>query len=272
MGILPQSHRGFVGLRYSHKSYDSHLNSASLQSREDFWKTELWARAFPFKRVQVLAFVPYNFNQQTIKKTGQQKDLQGLGDISALVNYNVLNTMTDTIPHRFFHNLLVGGGVKLPTGRYRYDLYSDLEVANPNFQLGTGSVDFMINLVHTMRHKSWGLNTDFSYKINTQNSNEHRFGNRIVSNISALYFQRLGDVVTLIPNAGITYENSGLDSKSGVKNPQTGGDILLGSYGLESYFKRISMGISYQVPIAQKLANGELRANNRLNVHFTVML
>ena len=272
LGILPQAHRGFVGLRYGYKSYDSHINSVSSQTHEDFWKTELWARAFPFKKVQVLAFMPYNFNKQTIQKTGQQTDLQGLGDISILANYNMLNTMTDTIQHQFFHNLMIGGGVKLPTGRYKYDLYNDTEVGNPNFQLGTGSLDFMLNLVYTLRHKSWGLNTDLSYKINTENSDKYRFGNRIITNISALYFIRLGDQKTLMPNVGISYENGNLDTKSGVKNIRTGGEALLGSYGLESYFKKFSMGVNYQVPIAQNLSNGELRANNRLNVHFTVML
>ena len=272
LGILPQSHRGFVGLRYSHKSYDSHINSVSSQTQEDFWKTELWARAYPFKKVQVLAFIPYSFNKQTIKKNGQQTDLQGFGDASMLINYNILNTMTDTIPHRFFHNFLVGGGVKLPTGRYQYDLYSDTEVGNPNFQLGTGSLDFMLNLVYTLRHKNWGLNSDFSYKINSQNSNEYRFGNRMTANVSTLYFIRLGDQKTLMPNAGVTYENGNLDSKSGVKNIRTGGESLLGSYGLESYFKGFSVGVNYQIPIAQNLSNGELRANNRLNLHFTVML
>ena len=272
LGILPQGHRGFVGLRYGYKSYDSHLNSVSSQTHEDFWKTELWARAYPFKKVQVLAFVPYNFNRQTVQKTGQKTDLQGLGDISLLVNYNILNTMTDTIPHQFFHSFMVGGGVKLPTGRYKYDLYNDTEIGNPNFQLGTGSLDFMLNVVYTLRHKSWGLNTDLSYKINTQNSDEYRFGNRTTANVSALYFIRLGDQKTLMPNAGISYENGDLDAKSGVKNIRTGGEALLGSYGLENYFKKFSMGINYQIPIAQNLSNGELRANNRLNVHFTVML
>lgn len=79
-------------------------------------------------------------------------------------------------------------------------------------------------------------------------------------------------MVMVIPNAGITYENGALDSKSGVKNIRTGGEALLGSYGLESYFKKFSMGINYQVPMAQNLVNGELRANNRLIIHFTVML
>lgn len=271
-GIMPQSHRAFVGLRYGQKSYDSRLNSLSSQTHEDFWKTELWARAFPFKKVQVLAFVPYNFNRQTILKTGNQLDLQGLGDISTYWHYNLLNTITDTIPHKVYHNLLIGGGVKLPTGRYQYDLLSDNEVADPNFQLGTGSTDFMANIVYTIRYKSWGLNYDFLYKMNTYNANEYRFGNRINTNLSALYFIRIGSEVTLIPNVGVAYESASTDEESGIRNIRTGGDALFGSFGMESYFNKISMGVNYQSPITQNLSNGELRANSRLNIHFTLMI
>ncbi len=271
-GILPQSHKGFIGLRYGYKSYDSHLSSVNLKAQEDFWKTELWARIYPFKKVQVLAFVPYLINQQTIQKTSKQVHLNGLGDITILANYYVVNTVNDTVNRRFNHNLLIGGGTKLPTGKYKYDLLSDTEVANANFQLGTGSVDFLLNLVYTMRHKNWGLNYDFSYKINTQNSDNYQFGNRLNTNLALLYFQKFDTGFTLIPNAGLAFEQAALDTKNRIVNTQTGGYATFGTVGVESYYKSFSMGINYQEPIIQDLSGGELRANARLNVHFTILI
>lgn len=271
-GILPQSHKGFIGLRYSYKSYDSHLSSVNLKAREDFWKTELWARAYPFKKVQVLTFVPYLINQQTIQKTGKELHLNGLGDVTALANYNIINTVNDTVNHRFNHNLLVGGGVKLPTGKYKYDLLSETEVANANFQLGTGIIDFLLNLVYTIRHKDWGLNYDFSYKINTQNSDNYTFGNRLNTNLALLYFQKINSDFTVIPNVGISFENAELDIKNKIRNTQTGGYSTFGSVGVESYYKNVSFGINYQKPIMQDLSGGELNANARLNLHFTVLI
>lgn len=270
-GILPQAHKSFVGLRYGYKSYDSHIKTPNLQTHEDFWKTELWFRTYPIKRVQLLAFVPYLFNKQTILQTGNQLDLQGLGDMTLLANYNVFNTLTDTIPHRFDHNLLIGGGVKLPTGKYQYDALNDSEVANANFQLGTGSTDFLLNLVYTLRHKAWGLNYDVTYKINTQNKNDYHFGNRFTTNLSLLYFHHLSDNITLIPNAGVTYESAPKDTQNEVPNANTGGNALLASVGLEGYIHQFSAGINYQNPLAQDLVNGDLRANQRLNVHFTFL-
>lgn len=60
-GILPQSHRQFVGLRYRYSSYESHLNSVNLRTKEVFQSTELWGRFYPLKRMQVIAFLPFNF-------------------------------------------------------------------------------------------------------------------------------------------------------------------------------------------------------------------
>lgn len=271
-GILPQSHKGFVGLRYSYKSYDSHLSSVNLKAREDFWKTELWARAYPLKKVQVLAFVPYLINQQTIQKTGKQLHLNGFGDVTALANYNVINTVNDTVNHQFNHNLLIGGGVKLPFGKYKFDLLSETEVANANFQLGTGSVDFLLNLVYTIRHKDWGLNYDFSYKINTHNSDNYQFGNRLNSNLALLYFKKINSDFTIIPNVGLLFEDAAFDTKNKIINTQTGGYSTFGAVGVESYYKSFSMGINYQEPITQDLSGGELKANARLNLHFTLMI
>ncbi|MEA5460839.1 hypothetical protein VB796_17400 [Arcicella sp. LKC2W] len=271
-GIMPQSHKSFVGLRYGYRSYDSHVKSVNLQTQEQFWKTELWARVYPLKKVQVLAFIPYNFNKQTIVKTGKQLDIQGIGDMSLLINYNLINTLTDTLQHQFHHNLLVGSGFKLPSGKYKYDYLSDSEVANPNFQLGTGSTDFTLNVFYTMRFKKWGMNSDFSYKMNSQNANEYRFGNRINSNISVIRFVNINPNLMLIPNIGFAYENAAYDVDRGIQNTRTGGEALLGSFGLESYHKKISAGINYQSPITQNLANGELKTNSRLNVHFTIMI
>lgn len=270
-GILPQAHRGFVGVRYRYGSYNSHLTSLNLSSRETFRTTELWGRFYPLKRVQVLAFVPYQFNEQTLLKTGQTLPLRGLGDISALVQYNLLNTFMDTDAARTInHNLLVGGGVKLPTGRYQYDENSLTEVANANFQLGTGSTDWMLNAIYTARYKNWGANADVSYRLTTTNPNGYRFGNRLNASASVFYLSGLGSR-SIMPNAGLFVEQAGHDSSQGVMNKQTGGYAAHLNLGTEVYINRVSVGVSYRHPIAQNLSEGELRANDQLSTHLTFL-
>ncbi len=270
-GILPQGHRGFVGVRYRHTLYNSHPTSLNLSSRELFRTAELWGRFYPIRRVQVLAFVPYQFSQQTMLKSGLVTPLQGLGDVSALVQYNLLNTfMDDSVVHNVNHNLLVGGGIKLPTGRYKYDENSLSEVANPNFQVGTGSTDWMLNAIYTVRYKKWGANADVSYRFTTTNPNGYRFGNRLNTSLSAFYLSG-SDKFSVMPNAGIFVEQGGHDRRDGVVNKQTGGYATYLNMGTDMYLGKLSLGISYRHPIAQHLSEGELVAKDQFSTHVTVL-
>ncbi|MCY7351019.1 MAG: hypothetical protein LH606_10160 [Cytophagaceae bacterium] len=148
LGIMPQTGRSFLGLRYRVKSYDSHLNSQRLQTREVYQSAELWARWYPARRWQILAFLPVNANRQ--ETTDGTHTRKGLGDAILMAHYNLVNTALDTVARKVDHNLLIGGGVKLPTGQFRYEADGS-EVANPNFQLGTGSTDALFNIIYTLR-------------------------------------------------------------------------------------------------------------------------
>lgn len=270
-GILPQGHRGFLGVRYRYNAYNSHMSSLNLSSREQFRTAELWGRFYPAKRVQVMAFVPYQFSQQTLLKTGDSTPLRGLSDVSALAHYNLINTfMDDSIVHSVNHNLLVGGGIKLPTGRFRYDENSLSDVANPNFQLGTGSTDWILNAIYTARYKNWGANADMSYRLTTTNPDNYRFGNRVNASASVFYLASMGSR-SIMPNAGVFVEQAGHDIRDGVMNKQTGGYATYLNLGTEVYLNKLSLGISYRQPVAQYLSEGELRANAQLSTHVTFL-
>lgn len=66
VGLLPRSGSQFVGMRYRLRSFDSHLNSQMLKTKEEYNTLEVWGRFYPIKKLQVLAFLPYNDNQQTM--------------------------------------------------------------------------------------------------------------------------------------------------------------------------------------------------------------
>ncbi len=268
-GIMPQSYRNFIGVRYRYRTYDSHLNSQLLRTKETFQTTELWGRFYPTQRIQMLAFVPYNFNFQQDAATSAR--LNGLGDMTILANYNVLNTNMDTLDRAFNHTLLLGGGIKLATGRSNFRDDGSLG-ANANFQLGTGSTDFLVNALYTLRYKSWGWNSDVSYRISTTNPDHYRFGNRLSGSTSAFYVTSAGKNLTLMPNVGVTAEYSAEDRKNGVRNSQTGGYATLATAGVETYFGKFVAGVNFQQPLAQNLAKGDSKAQQRLQVHFTVLL
>lgn len=268
VGLLPQAGRGFVGVRYRTRAYDSHLNSLLLKTRETYQTAELWARIYPAKRVQVLAFLPLNVNrQQTANGTFTRR---GLGDATVLAHYNLLNTALDTVRRNVDHNLLLGGGVKLPTGPYRYDLADASEVANPNFQLGTGSTDALFNAIYTLRYRQWGWTTDLTYRLTTRNPNGYRFGHRQTAATTA-FFLKKGEKATLMPNAGLLLENAARDVDRGKPNGNTGGYTAFASAGVETYFGRFTAGVNGQLPVAQRLAAGQIRADGRAMAHVTLL-
>jgi hypothetical protein len=191
LGILPQFQKNFVGVRYQVQDFNSHVGlHPSLATTERFQSTEIWTRFYITPKLQVISLIAYHFNEQTT--TTGKVYLDGLGDIPILANYNLINT-TDHPLRELNHNLWFGGGIKLPTGKYQFQDLPD-QVANPNFQLGTGSVDFMVNTIYTVRYKKIGLNSDITYKINSDNEQRYHFGNKISGTASFVFIQQVKKV------------------------------------------------------------------------------
>jgi hypothetical protein len=272
-GIMPQFNKNFIGLRYRNMQFESHLNSRLLRTNEYFRTTELWGRFYINPKVQIMTFLPYSSNTQTdINNTS--KNLQGINDIVLMANYNLLNLSmkNDTTMRTFKHSLWLGGGLKLPTGKYDFDEQDTGQVANPNFQLGSGSVDFLLTAFYNVRYKNWGFNQDLSYKINTKNGKDYRFGNRVSGNSNVFYIHQFSKKFAIMPYGGLYYEHSGKDHRAGQQILETGGHLIASNLGVDMYaFKRLNFGLNYQIPIRQNLGNGEIGAKNRLNVQVSVL-
>ncbi|MDU0807692.1 hypothetical protein [Aquirufa regiilacus] len=268
-GLMPASNRGFLGVRYRTQSFDSHIGSSYLASHEQFQSTEVWGRFYPVKNIQVLGFLPYNMHSQ---QTSTQKfQVTGLGDPSFLIQYNLINTLLDTTYRELNHNLLVGAGLKLPLGKFRYDTANPSEVANANFQLGTGSIDFTIQSTYGIRYQAWGLNFDGQVKLTGTNPEEYKFGNRISGATTLFYAYGKGHRITLMPYANLYAEYSTYDKSQGQVNTRTGGSMSLVGLGIECTSRKAMFGTTIQTPIIQQLSGGEIKANNRISAHFTFL-
>lgn len=270
-GIMPQSHQQLLGMRYRVRTFDSHLNSQRFKSVERFQTAELYGRFYPVKRVQVLAYVPFSVNEQTVLLTNESKKIQGLGDITILAQYNVLNTFFDSTAHTFDHTLNIGLGTKLATGRYQYDESIEGEVANPNFQLGTGSTDLLLSTIYTTRYKKMGLNTEVNYRITTENSQGYRFANRF-SAATSVFRTIPVKTTSLLPNLGVSAEYAKQDLRNGVRNEFTGGSTVNIVTGTELFTRHFTAGLSVQLPVYQTVASGDLASRPSLSLHLTKVL
>lgn len=249
-GILPQFNKNFVGLRWSQARFHAYMNHQSdylkpETSNDTYQKLELWGRYYVNKRVQLFAFIPYNFN--SMNGSEQTVSTHGLGDITLIGNYLLLNTGEDKTK-KFKHTWMAGAGVKLPTGD------SNLEdkgvLVNPNFQLGTGSLDFLLSTVYTLRYQKAGLSVESGYKINTRNRNGYVFGNQFHASSQIFYWQNAG-LFAFLPNAGVYFEQAAKHRDGTILQANTGGSSVQLMAGLETYVKGFTVGFTYKHPVNQ---------------------
>jgi len=264
MGMVPKYGRAFVGVRYRYTNYESQMHHDPSEISNDYYKTmELWGGWNISPRWQVMAFVPYQVNKRVMHDG--EKNESGLADIFLLSNYRAWSHVSNSVNQQFW----LGGGVKVPTGQYKVD-FNDPEnnLGDPNGQTGTGSVDFLVNATHVMSINKWGVNTTLSYKINSVNSDEFKFGNRAFINTLA-YYRFGGQSFSVSPVVGAMYERSGSNHFEGVMVEHTGGQALLASTGLEVSARLMSVGFTLQSPVAQDFSDGQTTMKPRGLAHMT---
>jgi hypothetical protein len=266
-GILPMYQRHFVGMRYQTRSFEtSHIRNDPDPSKEHFQTMDIWGRFYPSRRWQIFGFLPYNIFEKY--ELGNVLKNKGLGDISLIANYAILNT-GDSVFHRFRHTLLVGGGLKLPTGKHDFK-NADGTALNPNLQMGTGSFDYIASVNYTLRYQKQGLFTDANARINTPNTEGYRFGNRLSTTVKYFYWQQLSEGV-LMPSVGINNEFIGKDSDNNKTVGDNSGTSTFSSWGLDVYYKNLAISTLYQIPIKQNLGDGFVKAQNRWSINVSYL-
>ena len=265
IGPMPLFHKHFFGIRYSFRSFNSRLATDATQFSKDFYQTaELWGGINIGKRWQLMAFVPYNMNKQ--HSDDGTKNSHGFGDITLLANYKLFDKkMVSNGGKKISQQCWVGGGVKLPTGKFAAN--PDDIIADANNQPGTGTVDFLVNASYSLQVNKWGINSNVHYKMNNA-ADKFQFGNRF-SAASFLYRSYKASRFNLSPNAGVLYENLQANKLDKSTIAETGGYVVLAAAGLETGYKRMIVGFNAQLPLSQQLSNGQTNTKIRGMFHVT---
>lgn len=273
IGILPEYNKRFIGIRYQHKTLQTHLGPLGertpLSTDETYQSAEVWGGWNLGKKFRILAFVPYNFNKKVSQSLNGDKN--GLGDIAVMGYYNLFNKSGSVGNNLLVQSLWLGAGVKAPTGKYEPSERLAVQESPNNFQLGTASTDFTFNIAYDIRLQDLGLNANVNYKVNTENKYEYRYGNKLTTNVLAYYKFRIAKTFTIAPNAGVLYETSAKDVENNKYEVNvSGGYSLAAVVGAEVAFDKFSFGANYQNVSAQNLANRRAFAGNRVMVHLSV--
>ncbi|ARS35184.1 transporter [Pontibacter actiniarum] len=268
LGILPQVHKNLFGVRYLSSTYTitstyTHTHDGVPETHHEetdniFRSAELWGRYTPIKGVQLFAFVPYRFNEHVMPNMTHRSS--GFGDITLLANYAIVNT-GDSAKYSLRHTLRLGGGVKLPTGEFKQ---SGHEGGPANMQPGTGSTDYILTGIYTIRYNKIGLNSDVTYNQNTENNDGYEFGDRLSASSNLFYWENVG-TTSLLPSAGVYYEKATKDKVQGEENKQTGGESIYANLGLSVYLQKLSVSAMLQKNISTTTVR-DTKGNNRAQV------
>jgi hypothetical protein len=266
-GFLPLQQRHFIGLRWQMQDFKTLAHPNGSGTGEAFRTLDLWGRCQLGRRWQLIAVAPVQFIRQRGAEVAPFRS-SGLGDASLQVQYTLLDpARQEGLTWR--HALLIGAGVKLPTGASRR-LDSAGELLHANLQPGSGSTDGLLSATYILRRNAWGFYADASARLTTANAAGYRQGNRLNAGLRAFWWKPWGRL-TLVPHAGLLLDAADLDAERGSYQAESGGYALYGSIGAEVYAGDAALGLTWQRPMAHELAAGYVQPGGRLAVTGTWM-
>jgi hypothetical protein len=267
-GILPQFNKNFIGLRLQYRNFDSEhppLFDSQLPqfSNELYYNTELWGRLNPVKRLQIFYFIPY---QKVVKRENSSSSIyEGLGDISIMANYIILNN-SDTSGNIWKNVLQAGGGIKMPTGKSNIPEKDGYILMN--LQPGTGGFAIPVNLIYTVRYKGFGLNSEFNYMVQFKSKNKFRFGNRTQLGFKLFYWQDWNNV-SFLPAAGLNFMHASPDRDLLGIIGGSGGENINGTLGADIFVGRLNIGFNAQIPLYQHMTDGNVKIKENISTSLT---
>lgn len=272
IGLLPDFKKIVFGVRYRQNNLRTHIGAGGqtsyLTTDETYRTTEIWGGFQLGKKFRLMGYVPLNINEKW--NQGQHFHTSGLGDIGLQAYYNLLNLRKTAGPRLLIQSLWLGLGVKAPTGRYE-NSKAESNTANL-FQLGTGSIDATLHAMYDLRLNDAGISVVGSYKINSSNRYDYRYGNKFSAAAQLYHKWRFKNNIGLAPNAGVVIESAARDHDRGFKTDVSGGQLLSAVAGLEISRGKWALGGNFQLPVYQQLANGFVHAGNRGMIHLSIAL
>ncbi len=268
--MFPHLAQKFISVGYNYRAYQSnaHDDLGNEMLNKEYYNSFSVAGQFTIAgKIELMGYLPFQSNSQ--KGPEGNKSLNKLGDAVFLANYRIIDHISSG--NQLRQTLVAGAGIKLPTGSYQYEEGSEKEVDNPNFQAGTGSTDFLLNGSYSLRYKKFAMSTGLTYKMNTSNKVDYRFGNRILTVVQFKYVKDMGNI-SVIPNIGVIAEKMNEDELDGVDVDHTGGHNVQATVGLDVNNRKIAAGLFYSKPVNQNLAMGHIQAMPGINLHVSFML
>jgi hypothetical protein len=236
--IFPQGAQLFNFNNQTNAPITNHNGNPS--DYEVYRATEIRARYFLSKRIEINAIVPYNSN--TEKYNGNTSTLTGIGDVNLFAGYHLLRKLDKPIINQ---RLIVGLGIKLPTGKFNAENFEGIKFGTLH-QTGTCSTDGFAYLNYILGYKKAGLSLSASYKVNGQNKDQESIANSTTSFLNFFYNVKLNNTLKMVPSAQFAYEYSAGEKYQGIKTGEHVMNNLMGGVGIDFFIKNISLNMALQ--------------------------
>ncbi|OUJ72420.1 hypothetical protein [Hymenobacter crusticola] len=247
--FFPNGVRPFFPAHFNNDTGYEHSHHGDPDDYEAFRVIELRGKYFLSQRVELNAFVPYVMNTSQIN--GKQLNASGLGDVTVFAGYHLIrNIETAGVQSR----LIVGGGVKLPTGNFQRVNHDGRRYPLLN-QVGTGTTDGFVYANYIGSWHSLGLSVNSSYRVASRNRFENSIAPSTTTFASLFYRLPLGTNWQVYPSAQFFYEKTdGEELEGHLTGEHEMNNALLGP-GLDVYYKNFSLNSSVQLPVYTALTD-----------------
>lgn len=235
------------------------LNPHSSKDFESYKIFELRFKYFVHKRIELNVFLPLLDNKS--KTNDMYEHHTGFGDVSVNAGFHLILPDEE---NEFKQKLLVGAGIKLPSGNYyAHDSHS---MRLPfEMQPGTGSTDGFVYFNYILMYRKVGINVNGNYKMNGKNRYQEKINNSTTDFMSVFYKVKCKKLM-FYPSVQCNYEyTKGLRIK-GVLQTATAVNALMLGPGLDVYYKSFSLNTSWQFTTLEKVLPGELKSAGRFSL------
>ena len=246
----------------SNSSLDSAQTINRTYSKNDFESYKIFELRFKYfvlKRLELNVFLPLLDNKS--KTNDVYNHHTGFGDISFNAGFHAITPKADK---KIRHKLILGAGIKLPTGNfYAHDASSNRLPFE--MQPGTGSLDGFAYVNYVCMTKKLGASVNLNYKANGKNIYQEKLSNSNNDFVSVFYRIECKNVM-FYPSVQANYEfTRGLTIKNELQQNTQVNSLLLGP-GLDIYYKSFSLNTSWQFTTIEKINDGNLKSVGRISV------
>ncbi len=225
-------------------------------------------------KVAVGISMPYVFRSEI-----NNSSISSFSDLSADGIGDLLIQSNLTLLSKGKHNILLSGGLKIPTGSN--DERNEFDIPLPaDLQPGTGSWDAIIGSLYEMNNIFGGafhFNASFTLRLNGNGTRfdgrqTYHFGNAFQV-ISGLTYEMIVKRSYFVPSLNLSYRRTYVDITNGALTPSTGGDWINIVPGLSYYYQdSFKVLLSTAIPIFRYLEGTQLTTTYRFFIQFQYTL